>query len=85
MDDFGGRSRCLSKIHDEGHNHFSWAGRDDVCWVAVNHVLSLIETVSSQSAGALRCCLSEKEFDSILKFFENFSVGIFYFVHCFLL
>ena len=48
--------------------------RDDVCWVSMNHVLCLIKTVNSQSAGACGYCLSEKEFDNILKLFENFSV-----------
>ena len=33
-------------------NHFNWPHRDDVCWVPVNHVLYLIETISVQSAGA---------------------------------
>ena len=31
----------------------------------VNHILYLIETVSTQSAGAGGYCLSEKEFDNI--------------------
>ena len=55
-------------------NHINWPRRDDVCWVPVNHVLCLIETASAQSAGARGYCLSEKEFDNILKLFENFSV-----------
>ena len=55
-------------------NHFNWPRRDDVCWVPVNHVLCLIETASAQSAGARGYCLSEKEFDNILKLFENLSV-----------
>ena len=55
-------------------NHFNWPRRDDVCWVPVNHVLCLIETVSAQSSGACGYCLSEKGFDNILKLFENFSV-----------
>ena len=44
-------------------NYFNWPHRDDVCWVPVNHVLCLIETVSFQSAGAPRYCFSEKGFD----------------------
>ena len=33
-------------------NHFNWPHRDDVCWVPVNHVLCLIETISVKFAGA---------------------------------
>ena len=49
-------------------NHFSWPRRDDVCWVSVNYA------PSAQSSGACGYCLSEKEFNNILKLFENFSV-----------
>ena len=54
-------------------NYFNWPSGGDVCWVTVNHVLSISEIVGGQSAGAHGYCLSEKEFD-ILKLFENFSV-----------
>ena len=66
-------------------NHFNWPRRDDVWWVPVNHVLCLIDTVSSQSAGAPGYCLSEKMFYNILKLLEKFSVLMFYFADCFLL
>ena len=55
-------------------NHFNWTCRNDVCWVLANHVSCLIETVSAQSAGVHGYCISENEFDNILKLFENFSV-----------
>ena len=55
-------------------NHLNQPCRDDVCSVPVSHVLCLIETVSAHSAGAHGYCLSEKEFDNILKLSENFSV-----------
>ena len=64
-------------------NHFNWPRRDDISWVPVNHVLCLIETVSALSASARGYCLSENEFDNILKLFENFSVLIFDFTHWF--
>ena len=36
--------------------------------------LQLSETVSAQSADALGYCLSEKEFDKILKLFESLNI-----------
>ena len=41
-------------------NHFHWPCRDDACWVPVNHVLCLNETVSIQSAEACGYCLSKR-------------------------
>ena len=81
LDDFGGRSRCWSKVHDESHpkpvqltSKRCMLGSCQPCFML---------TVSAPSDGACRYCLSENEFNNTLKVFETFSVWIFHFTHCF--
>ena len=82
LDDFEGRSRCQSKIHDEGHPKPFQLASERWCMLGSCQPCFII-TVSVPSAGALGYYLSKMEFDSILKVIENFSVWILYVAHCF--